>query len=306
MRNILAIGALLTGIGAAYYNGAGTLPRLPLCVGETCIRWRGQPANSPQFVDSSPATDRDAWAIDLLARLDNSQPSADIVAFVVAWTRAEDGGSGAIDRHNPLNTTQDAPGAWPINGVGVKGYPDYETGMNATIETLTNGLYDPLVIGLQTNDAQLALQGLCASPWGTSCANVETLYNARQAHQETRTGTEAPWVGACPVDPCVISGYTFNAATHPGVDYGASAGQPVYATMDGVVSNAAGTWPGGNCAAVLAGEWSSLDCHLSAFALDDGALVRAGDVIGYAGATGLASGVHVHHEIRYNNASVEI
>lgn len=301
MRTTLAIGALLAGIGAAMYTGAATLPR-QICLGDTCVRWR----NSTQTVYTSHETgDRAAWAIDLLARLDNTQPSADIVTFVVAWTRAEDGGSDAMDRHNPLNTTQPADGDWSINSVGVRGYPDYETGMAATIETLTNGLYDPLVIGLQTNDAQLALQGLCASPWGTSCANVETLYNAREAHQETPQDAIAPDVDTCPVTPCVVSGHTFNASTHPGTDYGATMGQPVYAVMAGVVSNYADTWPGGNCVGVQAGDWSTLDCHLSVFALRQGETVQAGDVIGYAGSTGLSTGVHVHHEVRYNNVGVE-
>ena len=139
-----------------------------------------------QGVAAAPQNAREAWAIDLLARLGNDAPSADTVAFVVAWTVAEDscmqgcGYSSAWERFNPLNTTQTGYGAYAtINGDGVKAYPDYESGMVATVQTLSYSYYTELVAGLQTNDPERALRGLYASPWGTNAVHVEQLWRAQ-------------------------------------------------------------------------------------------------------------------------------
>ena len=128
-----------------------------------------------QAQPSAPSGAREAWAIDLLARLGNAQPTPATVAFVVAWTVAEDacmqdcGYSSAWERNNWLNSTMPGYGAYAtIDGDGVKAYPDYESGMAATIATLTNGLYDNIVAGLQTNDPERAYQALITSPWAGS------------------------------------------------------------------------------------------------------------------------------------------
>ena len=39
-------------------------------------------------------------------------------------------------------------------------------------------------------------------------------------------------------------------------------------------------------------------CHQSAFAVEDGDVVRAGEVIGYVGSTGNTTGSHLHLEVR--------
>jgi hypothetical protein len=132
-----------------------------------------------------PADARTAWAVDLLRRLGNDAPDAPTVGFVVAWTVAEDacmsgcGYSSAWERYNPLNTTQEGHGAYAtVNGDGVKAYPDYESGMAATVQTLSYSYYTEIVAGLQTNDPERALRGLYGSPWGTSAAHVEQLWRA--------------------------------------------------------------------------------------------------------------------------------
>ena len=115
---------------------------------------------------------RQAWAYDLCTRLGNPNPSAEIIGFIVAWTIAEDGGNGAFARNNPLNTTQEGFNAThTINGDGVKGYADYESGMNATIQTLSYAAYVEIVAGIQANDAERAYNGLIASPWASSHYN---------------------------------------------------------------------------------------------------------------------------------------
>ncbi len=87
---------------------------------------------------------------------------------------------------------------------------------------------------------------------------------------------------------------------HHGVDYGAPVGTPVMTTADGVVA-AAGYKPGeGNYVRVR--HTSRIETnylHLSRFAKDirAGRKVTQGDVIGFVGATGLATGPHLDYRV---------
>lgn len=107
----------------------------------------------------------------------------------------------------------------------------------------------------------------------------------------------------------ITSGFT-NARFHPvlktwrahkGVDYGAPTGTRIRATADGTVA-VAGKHSGYGNLVVLQhkGNLSTAYGHLSAFAkgLRKGARVNQGDVIGYVGSTGLATGPHLHYEFR--------
>jgi len=95
---------------------------------------------------------------------------------------------------------------------------------------------------------------------------------------------------------------------HTGVDYAAPTGTPVLATADGTVV-LAGNKGGYGRAIVLrhAGSYSTLYGHLSAFhrGVTRGARVRQGQVIGYVGQTGLATGPHLHYEFRINGRHVD-
>lgn len=118
---------------------------------------------------AAPTNAREQFATDLLAALGNTSPSADTIDMVVEWTLAEDSGDGALARHNPLNTTQPSGDETQvINEDGVRGYASYDAGMRATVQTITNGLYNDVVAALQANDPARARQALWASPWAGS------------------------------------------------------------------------------------------------------------------------------------------
>ena len=92
---------------------------------------------------------------------------------------------------------------------------------------------------------------------------------------------------------------------HSGVDLAAPMGTPVRATADGVVAGAG--WRGGYGIMVSLGHGGGMStryAHLSAIAVQPGTAVKAGQVIGYVGATGTATGPHVHYEVRMNGRAV--
>ena len=90
---------------------------------------------------------------------------------------------------------------------------------------------------------------------------------------------------------------------HQGIDYGAPVGTRVKTTGDGVVEFV-GTQGGYGKVVVLRHQsrYTTLYGHLSGFApgLRKGMHVTQGDVIGFVGATGLATGPHLHYEFRIN------
>lgn len=94
---------------------------------------------------------------------------------------------------------------------------------------------------------------------------------------------------------------------HQGVDYVAPRGTPVSAIADGVVTHA-GWWGGyGNLVEIKhSGGLVSRYGHLSGYGpgIKVGRYVHQGATVGYVGATGLATGPHLHFEIRSNGKPV--
>jgi murein DD-endopeptidase MepM/ murein hydrolase activator NlpD len=90
-------------------------------------------------------------------------------------------------------------------------------------------------------------------------------------------------------------------AFHQGIDISTDKGQPVLATADGSVESASYSGDYGNLIVLRHGfGLSTRYGHLSAFAVTLGQSVKRGDVIGYVGATGRATGFHLHYEILAN------
>jgi murein DD-endopeptidase MepM/ murein hydrolase activator NlpD len=90
---------------------------------------------------------------------------------------------------------------------------------------------------------------------------------------------------------------------HKGVDYAASTGTPIKATGDGTVIHA-GKKGGYGRTVILkhGGKYSTLYAHMHRYAkgVRTGARVKQGQVIGYVGKSGLATGPHLHYEFRIN------
>ena len=85
---------------------------------------------------------------------------------------------------------------------------------------------------------------------------------------------------------------------HAGVDFKARHGTPIVAVTDGRVTGAGRM--GGCGQAVRLRHANGIDtryCHMSRIAVNRGATVRRGQVIGYVGSTGLSTGPHLHYEM---------
>ncbi len=91
---------------------------------------------------------------------------------------------------------------------------------------------------------------------------------------------------------------------HKGVDYAAATGTPIKATGDGSIQFIGNKGGYGKTIIVKhGGKYSTLYAHLSRYrkGLKRGRSVKQGQVIGYVGKTGLATGPHLHYEFRVND-----
>lgn len=89
---------------------------------------------------------------------------------------------------------------------------------------------------------------------------------------------------------------------HPGIDISAPLGTKVIATADGLVVFAGRRLGYGKLVSIehkfgIATRYG----HLDRYAVKAGQRVKKGDVIGYVGSTGRATGVHLHYEVRFRN-----
>jgi len=102
-----------------------------------------------------------------------------------------------------------------------------------------------------------------------------------------------------------VLGYT---RAHQGIDYAAPSGTPIHAIGDGRVEFAG--WKGGYGRFALIrqtnSEHSTAYGHMSAFAkgIRSGVRVQQGQIIGYVGMTGLATGPHLHFEFRLRGRAI--
>ena len=91
---------------------------------------------------------------------------------------------------------------------------------------------------------------------------------------------------------------------HKGIDYGAPTGTRVKATADGVVEMTGRSGGYGNVVVLRhQSKYTTWYGHLSGIAkgLRKGQRVTQGEVIGFVGSTGLATGPHLHYEFRIND-----
>jgi len=99
--------------------------------------------------------------------------------------------------------------------------------------------------------------------------------------------------------------FSGEGAFHTGIDIASDYGAAVHATADGIVTIAQTHAGVGRLVVIALGfgitTWYA---QLSSLAIDPGARVKRGTVVGYTGISGRSTGPHVHFEVRVNNAPV--
>lgn len=94
---------------------------------------------------------------------------------------------------------------------------------------------------------------------------------------------------------------------HHGLDYAAASGTPVSSVGDGTIIFKGRKGQYGNLVIVKhKNSWLTYYGHLSRFAknIKKGNIIEQGDLVGYVGATGMATGPHLHYEVRVNGKAV--
>ncbi|MGE3873622.1 MAG: M23 family metallopeptidase [Parvibaculaceae bacterium] len=154
--------------------------------------------------------------------------------------------------------------------------------------------------------AQLTLGGKTKTYYRFTTADGSTDYYDENGRSATRSLLKTPVSGFK-----LTSGYGMRRhpllgynKMHTGVDFGAPYGTPIRAAGNAKVE-IAGRFGAYGIAVKLQhnGKYETLYGHMSRLAdgIRPGASVRQGQVIGYVGATGRATGPHLHYEVRVNN-----
>jgi murein DD-endopeptidase MepM/ murein hydrolase activator NlpD len=92
---------------------------------------------------------------------------------------------------------------------------------------------------------------------------------------------------------------------HKGLDFTAPYGTPVYATGDGIVTEAYRSTTYGNVIFIDHNfDFETRYAHLSNFKVEKGQKVKRGEIIGYVGSTGVSTAPHLHYEIWFKGKHV--
>jgi murein DD-endopeptidase MepM/ murein hydrolase activator NlpD len=123
-----------------------------------------------------------------------------------------------------------------------------------------------------------------------------------------------PWTGSFlrPVQGPITSGFGYRMhpilkvrKMHTGVDIAAATGTPIRAADTGTVIWSGSRGGYGQCVIIdHGGGMSTVYGHCSRLACRIGEEVRKGEVVGYVGSTGLATGPHLHFEVRRNGRPI--
>ncbi len=162
--------------------------------------------------------------------------------------------------------------------------------------------------GRAAGEAPLRAFGLLSDLLGTLDHRLRVVQRGVAQREALAEATPTMW----PTDGWLSAAYGYRSDPftgerefHPAVDISTRRGQPVYATALGRVSAASRSGNYGNLIEIDHGfGLNTRYGHLAQFAVNPGDTVGRGDLIGYAGATGRATGYHVHYEIWANGRTI--
>lgn len=151
----------------------------------------------------------------------------------------------------------------------------------------------------------LAIGGLGVATW---------LVAATQVPSHVRLPVEGVVVGAVVTQPfgctdIALEPYDPTCPTrhfHTGIDLAAREGTAVFSATDGIAHTGYDPMGAGDFVSVIVdAHIRVVYCHLSEFRVDSGQQVAPGQLIGLVGATGLATGPHVHLQVDVDGVPVD-
>lgn len=115
-----------------------------------------------------------------------------------------------------------------------------------------------------------------------------------------------PFNGNFPVTGAFgATGGAYGKTKHAGVDFGTPLNTPIIACNGGKVSRTGNQAQAGNFVEIDVNGRKELYFHLNKISVSPGQSVSTGQVIGYSGKTGNATGYHLHYEVRVNGVAVD-
>jgi len=163
-------------------------------------------------------------------------------------------------------------------------------------------------------DAHFATQNVNLTPGIANLHNtpeeVELLKSFRENLTDVRHWQDRflEPVPGCMVSPFGVRRFRNHKPTgdyHGGVDLRSAVGTPVRSAADGTVKLSQLVTVLGNAVGIDHGQGvETIYMHMSKLAVEPGAFVKQGDVIGYVGTTGRSSGPHLHWTVYVNDVQV--
>lgn len=204
-----------------------------------------------------------------------------------------------------------------LAGVDVEAKPgDYKLNLTATLPTGNQVRMDRTINVTQApyKTENLRVPDRYVQPDAATLRIIETDRELKKA-AFAQESTEAEWSGKFrpPIDSTSSEGFgtrrTFNgklASIHRGLDYHAKPGTPVLAVNSGEVVLAHQLFYEGNCVFIDHGNgFMTIYMHLSHLSVAEGDKVKKGQQVGLSGATGRATGPHLHLAARWEGAYLD-
>lgn len=201
-----------------------------------------------------------------------------------------------------------------FDGEGLMPVPALEKPARYTLEFVSSSGAVLHSIAVTVNDARFQKQnvtlGKAVAELKASPGEMETVASFRRTVTDVRHWAE-PFVA--PVPGCRGSPYgaqrLYNGKPsgnfHTGFDQRGAAGSPIRAITAGTVRIVRQWNIHGGTVAIDHGQGvGSIYLHMSRFAVEEGANVKKGDVIGYIGSTGRSNGPHLHWSLYVNGFAV--
>jgi len=237
---------------------------------------------------------------------------------LVVKVRAEGivGLSGLYDRDGPVVFVEGEGERWAL--IGIHALTEVGTHPLKLTATDAAGQQTEILLSVLVVDGGYGVENIVLPPARSALLDPD-LINAeweRLAQVFRAFGRQQLWVGPfiVPAEGPITSQFgtrrSYNGGPaqsyHEGIDYDAPPGASVLAANDGQVALAEPLTVRGNAVIIDHGLGvHSGYYHLSEINVQEGQQVKKGDVVGKVGDTGLATGPHLHWEIRVSGINVD-